>query len=90
MATYSSPDDAAKEIHRLLLVAVPVNEHGNKTILHLAKLLKVSKATIWRWIELERIPPDRAKKVVDLSEGRVSLDDFHRFVYPEYPTQGLS
>lgn len=81
MATYASPEDAEKELHRLLLRAVPENQHGNKTISHLASLLECTRATIFNWINDDKLPAHRAKQVVELSEGRVTLDDFHKFVY---------
>ena len=81
MATYASPEDAEKELHRLLLRAVPENQHGNKTISHLASLLECTRATIFNWINDDKLPAHRAKQVVELSEGRVILDDFHKFVY---------
>lgn len=81
MATYTNPEDAEKELHRLLLRAVPENQHGNKTISHLASLLECTRATIFNWINDDKLPAHRAKQVVELSEGRVTLDDFHKFVY---------
>lgn len=81
MATYTSPEDADTELHRLLLRAVPENKHGNKTISHLATMLECTRATIFNWINDEKLPALRAKQIVDLSEGHVTLDDFHKFVY---------
>lgn len=68
-------------LHEILLRAVPANAHGRKTILHLSKLMGVSKQVVWHWIKKDFLTPERAKQVVDLSEGRVSLDELHRFVY---------
>jgi hypothetical protein len=81
MPVYADPKDAPSELQRLLLEAVPVNEHGYKSIRHLAKLLKISPWSIQKWIIREKIPPNRAVEVVDIAEGRVSLADFSRFVY---------
>jgi hypothetical protein len=89
MATFHSPDEAQTELHRLILVAVPPDKNGAKTIIHAAKTLGINKATIWNWIKLDRITPARAKEIVAMgridqpegADGRVSLDQFHPFVY---------
>lgn len=81
MPVYAKPEDAPNELQKLLLTAVPVNEHGYKSILHLSKLLGVSRWAVQKWIIRGKIPPGRAAQIVDLSEGRVSLADFSRFVY---------
>lgn len=81
MPLFHSPEEADNELQRLLLIAVPENEHGNKTISHLAHLLKIKRWSIHKWIINQKIPPGRAVQVVDLSEGRVSLADFSRFIY---------
>lgn len=81
MPVYHDPEDAPNELQRLLLLAVPVNSHGFKSISHLAKLLGLSRWAVQKWIVNEKIPPNRAVQVVDLAEGRVSLADFSRFVY---------
>jgi len=83
MPTYNSPDDVENGLHRLLLLAVPENEHGNKTLNHLAHLMTLSKWAIRKWINNEKIPPERAMQVVELSEGRVTLADFHDYVYKD-------
>lgn len=81
MPVFSDPDDAPNELQRLLLLAVPANEHGYKSILHLSKMLNLSRWAVQKWIINKKIPPQRAAQVVDLSEGRVSLADFSRFIY---------
>ena len=81
MPVFANPEDADNELQRLLLLAVPTNAHGYKSIAHLAKLLKISRWSVQKWITKQKIPPQRAVQVVDLSEGRVSLADFSRFVY---------
>lgn len=69
------------DLHAILLRAVPENQYGRKTIMRLSELTGASKATIWHWIKKDFLTPERAKQVVELSEGRVSLDELHRFVY---------
>lgn len=75
------PGSQPSTLHELLLRAVPENSYGRKTIMRLSEVMEVSKATIWHWIKKDFLPPDRASQVVDLSEGRVTLDELHRFVY---------
>lgn len=82
MATYKSPEQADTDLHRILLTAVPADDKGGKTIVHLAGVMGVSRASIWYWIKNQSLPAIRAAKVVEISEGRVSLDQLHRFVYP--------
>lgn len=89
MATFSSPDEAGTELHRLILVAVPPNRNNAKTITNAAKVMGINKATIWQWIKLNRITPSRAKDIVAMAKigtaegqpGRVTLDQLHPFVY---------
>ncbi len=97
MPTYEKPEDAGNALQVLLLKAVPENAYGNKTLNHLAKLMHLSKWAIRKWINNEKIPPERAKQVVEISrivgyddkkkpilgDPRVSLDDFHEFVYKD-------
>lgn len=81
MPVFCDPEDAPNELQRLLLLAVPVNQHGYKSISQLAKSLGVTRWAVQKWIVNKKIPPNRAMQVVDLAEGRVSLADFSRFVY---------
>lgn len=81
MPVFKSYEDAPNALQKLLLFAVPPSPHGHKSINHLAKLLKVNRWSVQKWIINQRIPPQRAAQVVDLSEGRVSLADFSRYVY---------
>tara|TARA_Y100000593_G_scaffold83521_2_gene157529 strand:+ start:31762 stop:32055 length:294 start_codon:yes stop_codon:yes gene_type:complete len=95
MPTYSSPEAVDNKLHRLLLEAVPENEHGNKTILHLAKLLDINRWSINKWVRKKRISPQRVLEIVEVSkikgydkkgkpilgEPRVKREDFDEFVY---------
>ena len=95
MPTYKSPEDVDSGLHKLLLRAVPENEHGNKTILHLAKLMGINRWSINKWVRKDRINPERVVQIVEISritgydengdpilgEPRVSRDDFDPFVY---------
>lgn len=81
MAAYSSPDQAENDLHRLMLTAVPPNQLGNKTITHFCELLDMSRSAVWKMIADRRLQPAVAKKIVEMSEGRVTLDQLHTFVY---------
>lgn len=81
MPVFNDPEDAPNELQRLLLLAVPRNKHGFKSINQLAKQMQISRWAIQKWIINKKLPPNRAVQLVDLSEGRVSLSDLTRFVY---------
>jgi len=83
MPTYKKPEDAESDLHTLLLIAVPENQHGNKTLTELARLTHLSKWAIRKWINNDKISPERAQQIVKLSGGRVKIEDFHRYVYKE-------
>jgi len=97
MPTYKKPSDAASKLHQLLLTAVPPNKHGNKTLTELARLTKLSKWAIRKWINNEKLSPERAMQIVNISKitgydvdgkpilgmARVKLIDFHEFVYKD-------
>lgn len=88
MPTYTEAD-VDNELHKLLLRAVPPNAYGNKTLAHLAELIPVTRWSIQKWIINESIRPKWVKRLVEISKigepdgspGRVSEDDFKRFVY---------
>lgn len=81
MAAHKDHTTGTTDLHCMLLKAVPPDAAGKKSIIHLAKLLKISRSSIWKWIKRGKIPPDRAVDVVDVSEGEVTLADFSRFIY---------
>jgi len=81
MPTYANPEDGQNGLHVLLLRAVPENEHGNKTLMELSRIIRVSKWGIRKWINGEKIPPERAMQIVAISEGRVTQAEFDPYVY---------
>lgn len=81
MPTFRNPEDAPDKLTKLLLHAAPKNKRGHKTLSHLAELIGVSNWGMRKWIIAQKIPPDRAMSIVDVSEGRVAIQDFHDFVY---------
>ena len=81
MPAHKDVSKIENDLHRILLTAAPVNLRGERTIVHLARRLGVSRSSVWKWIETGKLPPSRAVQIVDLSEGRVTLADLSRFVY---------
>lgn len=81
MAAHKDPSTGTTDLHRLLLQAVPEDAQGCKSIVHLAKLLDISRSSIWKWIKRDHIPPKRAAQVVKIAGSRVTLADFERFIY---------
>lgn len=73
--------DQVHGLKRLLLEAAPFNVQGFKSINNLAKIMGINRWSIQKWITRKRIPPGRAKEVVKLSEGRVTLEQFDPYVY---------
>jgi hypothetical protein len=69
--------------HVLLHACPPDPATGQRSIMRLSKLLGVSDEAIFKWIRLNRIPPLQAAKVVDVSEGRVTLGTFTAFIFLE-------
>lgn len=68
-------------LHDLLLKACPPDEHGRRSIPVLARHLNMTSWGIFKWIKASHIPPKQAARIVTLSEGRVSLEDFTPFVF---------
>ena len=73
-------------IHDLLLSCSPNDEKGEKSITTLAKALELTHTAIYKWIENNKIPAKWAQRMVELSNGAVTLDDFHKFVYGDGTT----
>jgi hypothetical protein len=87
--------DAVKGLHHLLLKAVPPNKYGNKTVLFLAELIPCHRAAITKWIKNERITPEKALRLVEISkiqgfdkqgkpvlgEARISRAELDPYVY---------
>ena len=89
MPIYNETNAPEGGLHRLLLRAVPPNELGNKTISHLATLIPVRRWSVNKWLDSGKIPANRAMRIVEIGKigvpvgdaGRVSIEDFHPFVY---------
>lgn len=65
----------------LLIHACPPNDKGVQSIPILARHLKLAPWSLYKWISNVKIPPDRVVEIVKISDGRVSIEDFHPYVY---------
>lgn len=83
MSLFENPGDAPDKLTQLLLTAVPKNEHGNKTLSHMAFLMGVSRWAMRKWITNKKIAPGRVLKIVEIGQGRVKKSQFDEFVYKE-------
>jgi hypothetical protein len=68
-------------LHDLLLKACPPDENGVTSIPILARSLGMSAWGVFKWIKADKIPPRQAARISQMSDGRVSLDDFTPYVY---------
>lgn len=69
------------ELQDLLLKACPPDKNGKRSIPVLAKHLGVSNQYVYRWIDEESVPPKYVRKLVEISDEKVSFNDFHKFVF---------
>ncbi len=97
MPVFNNPEDSENGLQVLMLRAVPENQHGNKTMAHLAKLLHLTRWAVQKWVINERIGPQRVMQIVEISkivgygddgkpilgEPRVSREDFEEYVYTD-------
>lgn len=80
----STEESTESPLRQLMMLACPPHpKTGHKSIRRLASLM-TSEAkpdglvdeALFKWIRQNRIPPIQAARIVDLSEGRVTLGDF--------------
>lgn len=71
----------AGPLHDLLIQACPPTKDGSQSIPLLAERLKMTPQGVYKWITNGRVPPRQAVRVVQLSRGRVSLDDFTPYIF---------
>lgn len=69
------------DLQTLLLTACPADGAGQSSIPALAKRLEVSNQYVYKWIATNKVPPSYVSRIVELSNGRVSLSDFHPYVF---------
>lgn len=68
-------------LHDLLLKACPRSNSSSGSIpATLAPALGVSYQYIYRWIAEGRVPPKFVKKIVEVSDGRVTVEELVPFV----------
>ena len=68
-------------LHRLMLKACPPDAQGKVSITVLADAMKMSRATLHKWAARNQLEPWLAQQLVDVSEGRITLDECDVFVY---------
>lgn len=69
------------ELHELLLRACPTDSRGKASIPMLAQHLGMSSWGVYKWIKAEKMEPGNAERVVEIGEGRVRIEDFHKFIF---------
>lgn len=68
-------------LHDLLLKACPPDATGDRSIPILAKHLNMSSWGVFKWIKHDRLPPRQAMKIVELSEGKVTIEQFGPYIF---------
>ena len=68
-------------LQNLLLQACPPDKNGKASVPVLARQLGISHQYVYRWIEMDRVPPAFVPEMVRVSQGRVRLEDFHDYVF---------
>jgi hypothetical protein len=68
-------------LHDLLLEACPPDGTGERSIPILARHLQMSSWGVFKWIKYNKLPPRQAVKIVALSEGRVTIESFHPYIF---------
>ncbi len=63
-------------LHDLLLGVCPREPDGVASIPKLARLIGVSAAAIYRWIDKNEVPGKRARQMTELEGARKALVDF--------------
>ena len=65
----------------LLLQACPPDKRGKASIPALAVALNISHQYIYRWISEKVVPVKYVSKLVSISNGRVTLEQFHPYLF---------
>lgn len=68
-------------LHDLLLRACPPNEKNEKSIYVLADRLGIRPWAVYKWISRNHIPARRAKEIVDIADGEVSISEFSPYIF---------
>lgn len=79
----ATPPKEKSGLQTLLLAACPPDaETGRVNVSVLAKHLGLSPQGVYKWIRQGWIPGNRAREIVELSQGRVKRKDILEFTIP--------
>lgn len=81
MPVFKTPEEGNTPLHKVLLRAVPENEHGNQTLTELARLLGIERYSVQKWLKAQHVPARRVKRIIEISNGQVTEQDLSPFVY---------
>lgn len=76
-----SDEERSDALQALLTKACVPDAKGKQNIEVLARRHAISFQSVYKWIKKGRIEPDRAKEIVDKSEGRVKIEEFTPFFF---------
>lgn len=68
-------------LHDLMLKACPPNESKMRSIPILAAAIEYTPQGLYKVIRKGKVMPTLAAKIVEVSQGEVTLEDFHPYVY---------
>lgn len=68
-------------LHDLLLKCAPPDSKNEKSIPILADALGLSSMAIYKWISDSSVPSKRVNKLVNLSKGAVTREEFDAYIY---------
>lgn len=69
------------ELHALLLLCCPRVKMTRPNIRLLATHMGITHAAIYKWIDARKVPPRQVPRLVQLSNGRVTQEQFHPYVF---------
>lgn len=78
--TADTSEDRLGKLHSLLIKCCPPDKNTHQSILLLARAIPVSTQAIYLWIQDDRVPQDRVKRLVKLSNGRATVEEFVPFL----------
>lgn len=72
----------SEKLQALLDEAFPQfrNKNGDLSIFKLGMKFEVPPQTVYQWIRRGRVPPARAKKLIEISRGRLTLEKLEPFL----------
>ncbi len=63
-------------LHDLLLKACPREPDGSASIKKLAAIIEVTPAAVYKWIAAGFLSSRRARQIINVSDDRVTIEDF--------------